>query len=242
MKVIRPACRIQLTAEDVAFITRTLGRGMGDEASLTRLLTDEESRDTLLDDERLLRAVLESRGCLRISPSFYFYVLVRHAFLRAGLNDRAVADYVAAVLAEYADVEAARLRLRRDAPPLEYFVDMLAALQSCDDIARFYLRAFMGNTALFLSGLFPDRIRRRAELRGAPGLGYYAGVGRASYREAGGHRLARQYELDGIFDQLAERFDETRRALNDLRDRLICLDEQDAGVEAMLAVSARMWS
>ncbi|MCX8155344.1 MAG: hypothetical protein N3J91_02625 [Verrucomicrobiae bacterium] len=242
MKVIRPACRIQLTAEDMAFITQVLAQRVSDVNALTRLLADEASRDTLLDDDRLLRAILESRGCLRISTPFYFYILVRHAFLRAGMAERAVADYVAAVLAEYADVEATRLRWRQNAPPLEYFVDMLAALQSCDDIARFYLRAFMGNTALFLSGLFPDRIRRRAERRGAPSLSYYTGLGQASYREAGEHRLARQYALDGIFDQLAERFEETRCALNDLRERLISLDDHDPGVEAMLAASTRWWS
>jgi FMN phosphatase YigB (HAD superfamily) len=67
-------------------------------------------------------------------------------------------------------------------------------------------------------------------------------LGRTSYREAGGHRLARQYELDGIFDQLAEHFEETRSALNDLRDRLICLDDSDPAVEAILSASARLWS
>ncbi|WCJ59961.1 hypothetical protein NXS98_02210 [Fontisphaera persica] len=242
MKVIRPACRIQLTAEDVNFITRVLGERMSEMEALSRLLADETSRDTLLDDERLLRAILEARGCLSISTPFYFYILVRHAFLRAGMSDRAMADYVAAVLAEYSDMEASRLRLRSNAPPLEYFVDMLAALQHCDDTARFYLRAFMGNTALFLSGIFPDRIRYRAARRGAPSLGYYTGLGRASYREAGEHRLARQYELDGIFDQLAERFEETRCALNDLRDHLISLDDHDPAVEAMLSASARLWS
>lgn len=242
MKVIRPACRVQLTAEDVTFITGVLGQRRSDGDALTRLLADETSRDTLLDDERLLRAILEARGCLRISAPFYFYILVRHAFLRAGMADRAVADYVAAVLAEYSDIETSRGRLRRDAPPLEYFVDMLAALPACDDATRFYLRAFMGNTALFLSGIFPDRIRQRAARRGAPGLSYYTGLGRSSYREAGGHRLARQYELDGIFDQLAEHFEETRCALNDVRERWICLDDHDPAVEAMLAVSARLWS
>lgn len=242
MKVIRPTCRIQLTPDDITFITQVLGQGVAENEALTRLLADESSRDTLLDDERLLRAILEARACLRISTPLYFYVLVRQAFLRAGIGDRDLADYVAAMLAEFADVEATRLRLRREAPPLEYFVDMLAALPVSDDITRFYLRMFMGNSSLFLSGIFPDRIRRRAERRGAPGLSYYTGVGRVSFREARDHRLARQYELAAIFDQLAEGFEETRRALNDLRERLICLDDHDPAVDAMLAVSVRMWS
>mgnify|MGYP000548420427 CR=1 FL=1 len=242
MKVIRPACRVQLTAEDVTFIASVLSRQPSDVEAVVRLLADESSRDSLLDDERLLRAILEARGCLHISTPFYFYLLVRHAFLRVGVLDRAVADYVATVLAEYAEIESTRLRLRKDAPPLEYFVDMLAALRNCDDITRFYLRTFMGNTALFLAGIFPDRIQHRAQRRGAPGMSYYTGLGRASFREAGEHRLARQYELDAIFDQLAERFEETRCALNDVRDRMIHLDDHDPALQAAFSAAVRLWS
>jgi hypothetical protein len=61
------------------------------------------------------------------------------------------------------------------------------------------------------------------ETKGAPGLGYYEGLGRMNFRAASDHRLAREYDLDGIFSLLAERFQETRLALNDVRELLITL-------------------
>src|SRR5215467_2359828 len=101
MKMIQPNCRVQFAAEDIDFILSVLGGRIGDAAGLVQLLADESSRDLILDDEALFHALLERRGCLRVSSRFYFYVLVRHVFRRSGIDDRAVADYVAEVLAEF---------------------------------------------------------------------------------------------------------------------------------------------
>src|SRR5438552_13714831 len=104
MKMIQPNCRVQFAAEDVDFIVSELGGKTGDPVCLVKLLTDEEARDTILDDDRLFRALLERCGCLRVSSHFYFYILVRHVFHRAGIVDRNVADYVAELLTEFARV------------------------------------------------------------------------------------------------------------------------------------------
>jgi hypothetical protein len=50
--------------------------------------------------------------------------------------------------------------------PLNYFFEMLTALRTADDRNNFELRAYIGNYALFITGVFPDRIRVRAEKRG----------------------------------------------------------------------------
>src|ERR1051325_487022 len=97
MKVIRPNCRIQFTADDIAFILGVLRPGVDNAECLIRLLADEETRDLVLDDEKLLHAVLEHTNCLRVSPHLYFYILVRQVFRRNGLEERAVADYIAEV-------------------------------------------------------------------------------------------------------------------------------------------------
>ena len=225
MHLIQANCRVQFTIEDIEFILDVLRQKVSDADALVKLLADEESRDLILDDEALLRAVLERQNCLRISTHFYFYILVRQVFRRSGLKERPVADYVASVLAEFSQVE--RTRCMVNGRPADYFVDLLAALQTADDTTGFYIRAHIGNQSLFLAGVFPDRIRFRAEHKGAPGLTYYEGVGRMNFRAAGDHRLARKYDLDGIFNTLAERFHETRRALNDLRERLVTLAEPD---------------
>jgi hypothetical protein len=199
-----------------------------------RLLADEESRDQILDDAMLLQALLERRGCLRVSTHFYFYVLVRHVFLRAGLQDRAVADYVAEVLAAFSHAERARCVVPGQANPLDYFFEMLAALQTADDRTRFHLRMHIGNYSLFLTGVFPERIRARAEQRGFPDLRYYESLGRSQYRVASDHRLAQRYQLADILGTLSERFQTTRRALNDVSDRLFSLGDSSAAFDGLL--------
>jgi hypothetical protein len=240
MNVIRPNCRVQFTAEDIDFIVSVLRPKVNDAETLVRLLSDQEARDLILDDESLLRAVLESRGCLRLSTHFYFYVLVRHVFRRAGLADREVADYVAEVLAEYSRAEQMECKIKGQPRSLNYFFEMLAALQTADDATGFYIRAHIGNYSLFFSGIFPDRIRFRAELRGAPDLRYYEALGKSSFRVASDHRLARKYDLAKVFDVLAERFEVTRLALNDLGERLITLGDPDAGLDSLLTSALKI--
>jgi hypothetical protein len=237
MNVIQSNSRIQFTAEDVDFILSVLHHQAGDADCLTRLLGDEEARDLILDDEALVRAVLEHRNCLRISTHLYFYILVRHAFLRSGLKDRQLTDYVAAVLTEFSQIERTRCVIKGQPQPLDYFFEMLAALQTADDVTRFYIRAHIGNHSLFLSGVFPDRIRFRAEQKGFPDLTYYEGLGKANFRAASDHRLARKYDLDGIFNMLADRFQETRLALNDLRERLVTLGDPDYSFDKLIKPS-----
>jgi hypothetical protein len=234
MNVIRPNCRVQFTAEDVEFILRVLQTKVQSADCLVQLLADEDTRDLILDDEGLVRAVLEHRSCLRISTHLYFYVLVRQVFRRSRLMERALADYVAEVLAEFSRVERTQWRLQDRGRPLDYFFEMLAALQTADDTTSFYIRAHIGNYSLFLSGVFPDRIRARSKRRGAPGLHYYEEVGRVNYRVASDHRLARKYELSDIFSTLSDRFQDTRQALNDLGDRLLNLGDSDSSVDTLL--------
>jgi hypothetical protein len=234
MKVIQPNCRVQFAAEDVEFIVSVLGTKTGDADCLVKLLTDEESRDQILDDPALLHALLERRGCLRVSTHFYFYVLVRHVFRRSDIKDRAVADYVAEVLAEFARAEQMRCVVPGQPNPLDYFFEMLAALQTADDRTSFQIRVHIGNHSLFLSGVFPERVRFRAERRGFPDLKYYEALGRAQYRAASDHRLAQRYDLTHILGTLSERFDDTRRALNEVSDRLFSLGDGAEKIERLL--------
>ncbi len=227
MKVIQPNCRVQFTAEDIEFIISVLGPPTGSADSLVRLLTDAEERDLILDDESLFRALIEQRGCLRVSSHFYFYVLVRQVFKRSGLEDRVIADYVAEVLAEHSRMENTRCVVPGNPKPLDYFFEMVTALQTADEHTGFYIRTHIGNHSLFLSGIFPERIRYRAEYKGAPDLKYYEALGRTNYRVASDHRLAHKYDLAAVLDTLAQRFRATRLALNDLTDRLLSIGDPD---------------
>jgi hypothetical protein len=234
MNVIQPNCRMQFTADDVEFILSVLGQHAGDRDCLIRLLSDEEARDAILDDDALFQALLERRQCLPVSARFYFYIVTRQVLRRSGLDDRAVTDYVAEMLAEFSRTD----RVHGPAPgagqPFDYLVDMLAALQTADDHTTFLIRAHVGNSSLFMTGVFPDRIRFRTERRGAPSLRYYEELGRTSFRVASDHRLARKYAVADIFATLAERFETTRRALNDLSERVLSLGDLDIPVGALL--------
>ena len=234
MKMIQPNCRVQFAAEDIDFILSVLGHRIGTAECLVKLLADEDSRDLILDDEALFHALLERRGCLRVSSRFYFYILVRQVFRRSDIQDRSVADYVAEVLTEFARTERSRCVVPGQTNPLDYFFEMLAALQKADDRTSFFIRVHIGNHSLFLSGVFPDRIRFRAEARGFPDLKYYEGLGRTHFRMASDHRLAQRYEVAKIFSTLSERFETTRLALNDIADRLFSIGDTDYSLETLL--------
>ncbi len=232
--MIQPNCRVQFAAEDIDFILSVLGQKIGNAECLVKLLADEESRDLILDDEALFHALLERRGCLRVSSRFYFYILVRHVFRRSDIQERAVADYVAEVLAEFSCAERATCVVHGQATPLDYFFEMLTALRKADDRTSFFIRAHIGNYSLFLSGVFPDRIRFRAEARGFPDLKYYEALGRTHYRMASDHRLAQRYAVDKVLNTLAERFQTTRLALNDIADRLFSIGDTNYPLALLL--------
>lgn len=234
MKVILPNCRIQFTADDIDFIAQTLQKRPGGTGCLVGLLADVDTRDLILDDEQLFHALLEHRGCLTVSGHFYFYVMVRNVFRRTGIDDRDVADYVAEVLAEYSLQERSRMRLPGQPNSLDYFFELMTALQSADERTSFHIRAHIGNHSLFLTGVFPQRILHRAEKRGFPNMSYYEEIGRANFRVASDSRLAARYELGPIFAQLSERFHDTRLALNDISDRLFSLEKPDPAVDLLL--------
>src|SRR3954454_13513895 len=123
MKMIQPNCRVQFAAEDIDFILSVLGDKIPTAECLTKLLADEDSRDLILDDEALFHALLERRGGLRVSTRFFFFILVRHVFRRSDIQDRAVADYVAEVLAEFASAERARCVVPGQTNPLDYLFE-----------------------------------------------------------------------------------------------------------------------
>ncbi|MCC6232278.1 MAG: hypothetical protein IT580_06510 [Verrucomicrobiales bacterium] len=223
MKVILPNCRNQFTPADLRFITSTVARTERQERAVMELLSDSECRDQLLDEEALYRALHDSPACSEVSEHCYFYVLVRHVLREAGIEDRRLADYVAEMLAGFVREEHATPMRGDDGRPIRYVFEMLAAMQKADDRTRFCIQAHLGNHTLFVTGLFPDRIRRQTERCGAPGLDFYEGMGRSNFKAASDHRLAGRYEVDDVLAGLAEAFGEVRRALNALSDRVVSI-------------------
>ena len=224
--MIRANCRARFTAADFDFIVRTLARSQTDQVSLVDLLSDIETRDSILDHPRLVDAILNHCGHLRISSQFYFYVLARHVLQQGGIGDRKLCDYIGSLLETFS--RASRLQISDETHNLaeQYISDMLISLSRATPQQAFLLRAHIGNYSLFISGIFhPAVAGHRRSLRGGPDIEFYEQVGRTNYQLVASHAVARRCELDDVFEGLADRFRDVRLALNQLSDQLLNLDD-----------------
>jgi hypothetical protein len=223
IRVVRPRCRTSLTDCDFQFLETTLRAPLQTPADLTPLLTDPEARDLILDDPDLYRAILEDPACVELSSELYFYVLVRHVLLQGGVDDRELTDYVATILCDFSTTR--RLWPRCEPYHFEYLADIVQAAAHASGPRRFSLQAHAGNYALFLSGMFVDRILSRVQRRAAPGVAYFEELGSANYSIASDHQLAGHYDLADVFRNISARFRHIRVALNDMSERLTFLGQ-----------------
>jgi len=216
--MVRANCRSSFQPADLEFLAASL-------PSISQARLDTQGIDDLLDRPEIFKALLERHDCLKVSQQFYFYVLVRHVLVDAGLKDRELADNVASMLTDFS----AQRRLSQvedgDQQEFNYVFELLQALRSASGPRVFLIRAHVGNASLFLTGIFPEHIAHRAERRGAPGLDYFENVGGASYITASEHQMARELRLEGVLGCLGERFQAVRHALNQLSDRLLSIED-----------------
>ncbi len=167
--------------------------------------------------------MVDEAGCLKVSAAFYFYILTRRVLRRVSLDERALTDYVAAVLLAFSHTSQLSAGDGTTSRSFAYVSDMLARLNACPPDQAYLLRAHLANYALFLSGMFADRVEAHAQRRGAPGIRFYEAVGQASYLHMAQHPQARRGDLQAIFEQLGSEFRRVRLALNDLTDTLLHL-------------------
>jgi hypothetical protein len=199
----------------------------------------EEGIDALLDDAALVRALLRRRGVDAAPAPLVFYLLVRHALLEREIHDRQLADYTAAVLLEFGRVRGRPVEEASPLPDTLYLADVLAELEQARGEREFRLRAHLGNLALWLAGVFPDRITHRVRRRGAPPLSYYDELGAAGFRGAAGMRIALEHGLGDLFLRFADEFSTVRSALNGLSDALFFPHPADAIERVLREVTDR---
>lgn len=182
----------------------------------------QEGPDALLDDPGLLDALLAIRSLAVPSAELFAYVAVRHALLAAGIDDRPLADYLAALLLEFGRAERSTRPRAVDDQTYHYLAEIVHDLaEEASAERRFHLQVHLGNYSLWLAGLFPDFIAVRRRRRGGPDLPYYDALGRQGYGAAAQHSLAERYGVADIYRAAAERFPAVRHALNRLSDRLL---------------------
>lgn len=218
--MIRADTRSRLSAHDLQLLVLLLSRGSAVARRRVERKLETEGPDALLDAPELLERLLAVRSLLVPSDHLFFYVVVRHALRRSGLDDRDVADYLASLLIAFGQRDRAWRIDWNDDQRHRYLVDIVQDAEQSSGDRRFKVLAHLGNYALWLAGVFPDYIAARRVRRGGPDLSYYETLGSRGYGQASDHALADAYGLEEIFRVAAERFPEVRTALNEVSDRI----------------------
>lgn len=218
--MILPNVRASLGPEDLDWIVDLVASVHDRSRSYAEQRLVEEGTDAILDDPRVLNAILSTRSISPVRAPVTFYVLIRQAMLESGLDDRVLADYLAALLLDFGGLRPGS-EDRSETEQFFYLVDVIAALETAGGRRAFMLRAYLGEMALWMTGMFPDRVGARVQRRGAPGMRYYEEVGAAGYRLAASSEDAAAQGLDDIFQQCARLFPLLRVTLNRVSDRYL---------------------
>ena len=218
-----PSSRNRFTGADLNFLATVLAPGE-QRLHLEKLWCDPDARREMLDLKEVFRGLLQSTCAIQVSPRFYFYVLVRHAFLDAGVSDPDLADYVAGVMTQ-----------RISPPPDDQLQDVVRGFTHASDFVaiisqaqgrmRFHLQVAAGNQFLVLTGLFPMFLKRRSETCGAPDVEFYEAFAQQSFREAASNRSVPGPASRRLLGSLADAMPTARRSLNRVAEEFVFLGD-----------------
>jgi hypothetical protein len=213
--------RATLGRDDAQLALRLIARGRAEEYDGAEVMLRERGIDVLLDDPRLLDALLTTPQAAHASWPMFAYVFVRQALRNAGEEDRVIADYLASLLVHFGVRDAAYRVAPHDDQQYDTLVGLAGDVDDPDARRAFLVRAHLGNYALWIAGMFPDRIEYRRWRKGGPDLDYYEELGARGFRLAADHRLADEHGLAPLYARAASTFPYLRRALNEVSDRLL---------------------
>jgi hypothetical protein len=213
--------RQRLTRDDAQLALRLISRGSDAEYASAEETLRCRGLDALLDDPRLPEALVHSRQAAHASLPLFAYVVVRQALRDVHEEDRGISDYVASIVVHFALRDNAHRISEADDEIYDTVAALLADVDHGDPTRRFLVRAHLGNYALWLGGMFPDRVEERHSRRGGPDLDYYDEMGQRGFALAAQHRLARQYGMETLFEAASQRFPRIRAALNQVSDRFL---------------------
>ena len=181
--MIMPTIRASLSRRDARQLVALIARDDPKIWEAARLRLDEHGVDSLLDDPRVLNGLLTDPE-VSVPPPIVFYVLVRQALLKGGIDDPGTADYVASLIAAFGRARRAYRISAQDDGEFHYLADIVSEMRTAGGRRQFLLRMHMGDFALWMSGLFPDYLEARSRRRGAPPIAYFEELGADGYRLA----------------------------------------------------------
>lgn len=218
-----PSNRNRFTGADLDFLASVLAPGE-QRHHLVKLWSDPDTQREMLDLKEVFRGLLDSPSAIGVSPRFYFYVLVRHAFLQANLTDAELADYVAGLMTRRV-CPSPEDPLQDIARGFTHASDFIAIISSAKGRMRFHLQVAAGNQFLVLAGLYPDFLKHRCEKLGAPGLEFYESFAQQSFRGAADNRLGSGKASRRVLGALSEALPIARRSLNRVAEEFVFLGD-----------------
>ncbi len=156
---------------------------------------------------------------MRVPMLYHFFRRqVSRGFHAHGIAEPAAVDYVSDVLTRFAHIRHLYPLFDDDGRPIEHIVDMLLALERAEGreggraerVRGMAINRHIGEYALFMSGLFRERLTARGE------LGYYLAHGSNAYARAAGSETnparRRLYQrLHDDFGRISDSLDHMRR-------------------------------
>lgn len=191
---------------------------------LEKLWGDPEAQREMLDLKEVLRGLLDSPSAIQVSPQLYFYVLVRHSFIQAGLGDADLADYVSSVITRSISANSAD-PLQDIAHGFTHTADFLSIISSSQGRMRYHLQVAAGNQFLVLTGLYPGFLKARCEKCGGPDLDFYESFAQQAFRGAAENHQVPGKSSRQLFGNLAEAMPTARRSLNRVAEEFVFLGE-----------------
>lgn len=211
--------RMPLTAEDLHFLSQVLGKISGSPVAIQTLIQDDSSLDLLLDHPSVKDALLDTTGCLRISPRFYFYILIRDVLQRGKIYSHQMCHYLSEILEQFSKINNLCDTGAEGTTNFAYLSDLWIALQKLPPAQAYQLRIHLGNYSLFMSGIFYERIEFQAKRRGAPSVRFYESLGSQAYRVAAETHIAKEDHVDHLLHELSHGFHDVRLALNEITEK-----------------------
>lgn len=244
--------RWRLEHRDLLFMIDTLMPGRDDKERIASLIRDDEAFiEAMLDDDQLFQRLMgEEETLLQVSPWLFFTVLLRQVRRDLAretftverrqrqklplfdtdqvvdlLDQEALRDYLAVMLASFTRIKSATVRVRVRAGIWRRYrtsdldvEGLMRYCQSLDEEFRFEAYRRIADVCLFLAGMFPEyieaqhryplsqRVRPSMKGRVCQSLEDYEAYGRAFYRLAAEHEQAGVEGLDDVLETLSENF------------------------------------
>jgi hypothetical protein len=212
-----------LAAQDLNFLFEHFPGRVDAAQAMANVESFFNTVDSMLDANYVYEALqAASRIDLPVTLRFYFEVMLRHE-LRVGPRtpaEQRALHYLAHLLELFSRIERIQRVAPEDSAACEYFVDLLREAAEAAGPRVFMVQAHIGNYAIYIAGTQAAWVEFRRRYRGRPvNLEYYCALGAHHYFQASCDRLAYQFKLRPVYQELANRFEYYRGGLQRMAEK-----------------------